>query len=1070
MNRTKAAINKITFPTLPKTVPRKRLFRILDQRRHYKVTWISGMAGSGKTTLAASYLEHNALPRIWYQFDEGDNDLSTFFYYVGLAAGRASLKQTRPFPLFTPEYFRGASTFAIRYFEEICTRLTPPCFLVFDDYHVIQQDSAFHEIFRDGIAQVFGNIHVIVISRQDPPPPFASMLVKNTMRVIGGQDLLMNITESGKIIRTESRRRISREVLEIMHDRTKGWAAGLILMAKSIRKNNSSPQMHELTTPEEIFSYFAGELFANLDEEAKDFLTITAFLPRMTFDMALRLTERDDAEALLKSIEHDHLFIEKNTSAQVVYHYHPLFREFLLSRARETLELEQIDAIQKKAACLMADAGYTEDAVDLFARAGQTKALINLIQEQAGTLLGQGRSQTLEHWILRISEKALKDAPWMSYWLGASRQHAFPADARKAFEQAFEVFNKKNDITGALLSWSGVIESTLYEWHDFMVLDPWIAWLEEHLNAGLEYASDAIEARVTVSMMCALMFRRPDREDMVLWVEKALSLARKHGDLRLRIEAWDWAITYYCWLGNFPRAEIIKQESREAMQMYQKVPAVLLHTKWLDIAMSIFTGVPDDAVLEEILQALSIGERAGIHIWDQMFFTTGIYTSLMLGNMETAGDFIQKLKAALHTGQYHGNAMYHMSLALFNVLNKDMTRALEHARTAHTIASETGYIFPLIICSYAMVQTLIECEKFIEAKKELDHITGIIRQTRSTILEFMCLAAKARLALIQGRDDEGMEYLSQAMCIGRIHNFHNMIWWWQPDLMSDLLIKALKAGIEVNYTRDLIRIHRVIPDAPAYLIKDWPWPLKINTLGGFEVIRDDMSLSFTGKSHKKPFELLKLLIAYGDREISIAKIMDTLWPESDGDMAHSALSTTLSRLRTLLDSKEAIEHKDGKLSINKNICRVDMWAFQYMTGRADSLWDNDEREESTALYETALGLYHGHFLEEEDLNAWAISSREQIKNLFAACVLKIGLFNEEQQEYEKAIDWYWQASDIDPAQEIFYQNIMTCYHHLGQLAGVEKTYQRCLTMLSSFLGVDPSKKTTEIYDRARKSP
>lgn len=1070
MSRTKAVINKITFPTLPETVPRKRLFRLLDQRRHYKVTWISGMAGCGKTTLSASYLEQNNVPRIWYQFDEGDNDLSTFFYYLGLAAGKASLTQTRPFPLFTPEYFQGAATFAMRYFEEICTRLTPPYFLVFDDYHMIAQDSAFHEIFRDGITQVSHDIHVIVISRKDPPPAFASMLVKNTMRVIGGQDLLMNITESGKIVRTESRHRISREIIEILHARTNGWAAGLILMAKSIRKSNPSPDMHELTTPEEIFSYFAGELFVNLDEGIRDFLTKTAFLPRMTFAMAQELTKRDDAEVLLKSIEHDHLFIEKNTSAQVVYHYHPLFREFLLSRAQETLEREQIDAMRKKAARLMADAGYVEDAADLFTQAGQTNDLVNLIQEQAGTLLGQGRSKTLEHWILRVPEKARGDAPWMSYWLGASRRHAFPAEARKAFEQAFEGFNERNDITGALLSWSGIIESTLYEWHDFTVLDPWIAWLEEHLNTGLEYASDEIEARVTVSMMCALMFRSPDREDMVLWVEKALSLARKHGDIRLRIEAWDWAITYYCWLGNFPRAEIIKLESRQAMQMYRKVPAVLLHTKWLDIAMSIFTGVPDDSVLEEILQALRIGKNAGIHIWDQMFFTTGIFTALMLGKMETAKYFIQRLKAALHPGQYHGHAMYHMSLALFNLLNKDMARALEHARRAYAIAAETGYVFPLIVCSYAFAQTLIECEEFVEAEKELDHISDMVRRTRSTILEFMCLAAQARLAMIQGRNEEGMEYLREAMSIGRIHNFQNMIWWWQPAFMSDLLIKALQAGIEVDYTRDLIRIHRVIPDAPAYLIKDWPWPLKINTLGEFEIIRDDMNLSFTGKSHKKPFELLKMLTAYGGREVSIGKIMDALWPESDGDMAHSALSTTLSRLRTLLESKDAIKHKDGKLSINRNICRVDTWAFQYMIHRADSLWDKGEREESSALYETALDLYQGHFLEEENHNAWVISSREQIKNLFASCVLKLGLFKEEQQEYEKAIEWFWKGSDIDPAEEIFYQNIMTCYHHLGQHAGVEKTYQSCRTMLSSVLGVEPSKKTTEIYDRARKSP
>ena len=67
-----------------------------------------------------------------------------------------------------------------------------------------------------------------------------------------------------------------------------------------------------------------------------------------------------------------------------------------------------------------------------------------------------------------------------------------------------------------------------------------------------------------------------------------------------------------------------------------------------------------------------------------------------------------------------------------------------------------------------------------------------------------------------------------------------------------------------------------------------------------------------------------------------------------------------------------------------------------MIGQADSLWDNGEREESTTLYETALRLYRGHFLEEENHNAWVISCREQIKKLFITCVQRLGLFKEEK--------------------------------------------------------------------------
>ena len=82
MRNKQTSITKITPPALPKVVLRKRLFRLLDKKQHYQVTWVSGVAGSGKTTLAASYLNNGNFPCLWYQMDEGDGDIATFFYYL----------------------------------------------------------------------------------------------------------------------------------------------------------------------------------------------------------------------------------------------------------------------------------------------------------------------------------------------------------------------------------------------------------------------------------------------------------------------------------------------------------------------------------------------------------------------------------------------------------------------------------------------------------------------------------------------------------------------------------------------------------------------------------------------------------------------------------------------------------------------------------------------------------------------------------------------------------------------------------------------------------------------------
>jgi ATP/maltotriose-dependent transcriptional regulator MalT len=144
------SIAKITRPISAGSLPRKRLFDYMDQCMHRPVVWVSGPAGCGKTTLISSYLEARALPCLWYQVDQGDTDLSTFFYYMGLAVKKAAPRR-KPLPLLTPEYLQGLPTFTLRYFEKLCTYLKPPCAIVLDNYERVPDDSSFHEMVRWGL-------------------------------------------------------------------------------------------------------------------------------------------------------------------------------------------------------------------------------------------------------------------------------------------------------------------------------------------------------------------------------------------------------------------------------------------------------------------------------------------------------------------------------------------------------------------------------------------------------------------------------------------------------------------------------------------------------------------------------------------------------------------------------------------------------------------------------------------------------------------------------------------------------------------------------------------------------
>lgn len=181
------SIAKISRPVISGIAPRKRLFNLLDNSLKRPVVWVSTHAGSGKTTLVASYLDSRRLPCLWYQADEGDADISTFFYYMGIAAKKANPRKKKPLPLLTPEYFGGIPVFTRRYFEELysslthhSSRLTHHGFIiVIDNYQEAPSDSQFHEMLANGLEVIPEDIKVIIISRTEPRPQFIKYRANN---------------------------------------------------------------------------------------------------------------------------------------------------------------------------------------------------------------------------------------------------------------------------------------------------------------------------------------------------------------------------------------------------------------------------------------------------------------------------------------------------------------------------------------------------------------------------------------------------------------------------------------------------------------------------------------------------------------------------------------------------------------------------------------------------------------------------------------------------------------------------------------------------------------------------
>ena len=253
-----------SYPT--EVFPRKRLFILLDQMRKQPAIWVSGPAGSGKTTLVNSYLEARRIPCLWYEVDEGDADLATFFYYLGQAAKKAVPQKRNSLPLLTPEYLPSIPTFTKRFFEKLYERLPIPSVVVFDNYQEVSAESSIHEAILKGLSNLPPGINAILISRSGPPSALIRLRANHLMEILSWKDLRLTIEESTGIVKLRSRQRVSKETIAALHQAADGWTAGLVLMLERAKIEDIDLQKAGTAKPAEIFDYFACEIFDRIGQ------------------------------------------------------------------------------------------------------------------------------------------------------------------------------------------------------------------------------------------------------------------------------------------------------------------------------------------------------------------------------------------------------------------------------------------------------------------------------------------------------------------------------------------------------------------------------------------------------------------------------------------------------------------------------------------------------------------------------------------------------------------------------------------------------------------------------------
>ncbi|MBW5486363.1 AAA family ATPase [Streptomyces bambusae] len=380
----------------PGLVRRQRLMNRITRGTQGPLTLITGAAGVGKTSLAASWARSRAAtaPVVWLTPDEDDTP-GLFWAYVveGLRRGGVLADAALGKPVCADDVDR---SLLVR-LAAACERLPGPVVLVLDGLDKVRGKGVYPGL-RFFAEHAGPALRLVVISREDPALPLHRYRAEGRVHEIREQDLAFTRREAALLLQGRGRPPDD-HVVDLLLEHTEGWAAGLRLCALAMaRSEDPAGFTHSFTASEQAVSdYLLTEVLATQPAPFRDLLLRTGILRRVHPELAAVLTGRTDAERILQDLVRSHAFVEPLDGTRW-YRFHPLFAEVLRAHLRSRQpELEPL--LHRRAARWYAARGLTAEAVDEAAAGGDWRyAAGQAVQHlMVGPLLaGSGASRSAE--------------------------------------------------------------------------------------------------------------------------------------------------------------------------------------------------------------------------------------------------------------------------------------------------------------------------------------------------------------------------------------------------------------------------------------------------------------------------------------------------------------------------------------------------------------------------------------------------------------------------------------------------------------------------------------------------
>jgi len=403
-------------------VRRPRLVQALENgyQTGRRVTLVSAPAGFGKTTIIREWITamEPGKPFGWLSLDDGDNDPVRFLSYLVSAIQKvhaeigktilASLNSSQIPPL-------------LDLVETLINEISleaEPFLIVLDDYHLIKKIEV-HSILQLLLKRQPDALHLVVVTREDPPFSLPRMRVQGQITEIRERDLRFTLSEAQAFLGRTMGLDLSAEDIGKLEERTEGWAAGMQLAALALDEFSNAEERQAFIeaftgSNRMIVDYLISEVLQRQAESARRFLLRTSILERFCAELCDHVVfdndEAGSSQSILDTLEQGNMFLVSLDNQRHWYRYHHLFSEMLFHSLRRSSP-EQIPALHRKASDWFEAEGFVPEGMKHALASKDWDFVAALLDRQAYGMLIQGYGNLVIDWCRQIPKAYMEKSP-----------------------------------------------------------------------------------------------------------------------------------------------------------------------------------------------------------------------------------------------------------------------------------------------------------------------------------------------------------------------------------------------------------------------------------------------------------------------------------------------------------------------------------------------------------------------------------------------------------------------------------------------------------------------------------